>query len=52
MIKTSDKAKKRQTPDDFIAGAAAVEGSTLSVKTKGVKMKSVAIPLGLAEKIK
>jgi len=51
MIKTTDKAKKRQTPDDFIAGAAAVEGSTLSVKTKGVKMKSVAIPLGLAEKL-
>ena len=24
MIKTTDKAKKRQTPDDFIAGAAGV----------------------------
>lgn len=51
MIKTSDKAKKRQTPDDFIAGATAIEVSTPSIKTKGVKMKSVAIPLGLAEKL-
>ena len=51
MIKTTDKEKERQTPDDFIAGATAVEGSTVSVKTKGVKMKSVAIPLGLAEKL-
>ena len=52
MIKTSDKAKKRQTPDDFIAGATAIEVSAPNVvKTKGVKMKSVAIPLGLAEKL-
>lgn len=51
MIKTTEKAKKRQTPDEFIAGASAVEATAPSTKARGVKMKSIAIPLGLAEKL-
>lgn len=45
MIKTSDKSKKRQTADEFLTGADDVEVSTPSAKTRGVKMKSIAILL-------
>lgn len=51
MIKTTDKTKKRQTPDAFIAGADVVEKSPSSTKPRGVKMKTIAIPLGLADKL-